>query len=700
MKLKKRLTSSIIAILCLLSMALPVSAEGVSRVTFTNVKNTTPDLYITKQVQNADDRYEMPEDRFSFTLKLDGELASQKVYRVFAENGQEVFNYGLEESTEDKTGKLPYTTTRSGNFTLKGGQTARFEYVGEGVSYEVSEAETKGWTQIQPAQGTSLKGTVAAEGSSAVFTNLYQPVSPTQKTGDLKIVKNISFPDGYELPETPAFTYVLKIGGKPYGNQAFTVTDNQTGENLDTGTTDENGRFSFPGNCTAVFEQIQVNQDYEIQEEPADGWRVAGDAVEKGAVQAPSTSVYYTNVQASFLVSKSLTEGTSEEPFTFTLLNHENTGWADASYYLYGSDGKRVEAAIQKTDEKGQFRLLAGQSALFIGIPENTLYHVKEEATPGYTQRVPLSQEGYRNMTVSNAVEELTFVNQPENQRGILSVTKQMKSVSGDEPLTEDTFTFRLFKTENGEPQPVTGAMYVISQGTSQSTYETDGEGRFSLKANQTARFQNLSYGEYQVEEMDLPEEYTIENEIQTGNLGEEGLALTFVNKYEAKVLTDLSVLKVSKEEGTPLPGAEFALYTTEDCVDPVATATTGEDGTLIFENIKLGTWYLKETKAPEGYQKPKEAMEITLERENRQSGFKLTVDGTEYGTEGENIWYESTGTDTQTVYLKIENQEIEKKPLLPIVGGKGAGALAVAGSILILSGVVLWMGRNKKHIH
>lgn len=660
MKIKKRLLSVITAVLCILSMTMPVSAAGTSRITFNNVKNTNPDLYITKQVRNADDRYEMPDDRFSFVLKLDGNLAAEKEYRVFNEDGQEVFKYADGESTEDKSNKERFLTSRSGNFTLLGGQTARFEYVGEGVQYEVTESETKGWTQVTPAAGVSLKGTVAAEGSTATFVNEYQPSVPAAQTAQLKVVKNISFPAGYEMPEAASgavFSYTVTVAGKAYAGQPYTVTDNTTGSTVSEGVTDADGGFTLPGNCTATFEEVTTEQDYEIRETPADGWRVAGSDTRRGAVKAPATTEYYTNVQASFLVSKSVRgEASADDVFSFTLMDNRNREWAGAQYYLYNMDGTLVDQTLCATDANGKFTLASGQAALFIGIPAGTAYQVREDAAAGYVQRVPVNAEGYRDMVVTDSVEGLTFVNEKEETRGQLTVTKRVVSTNGDQPLSGDEFHFIL---KEGDGTPVSGAVYAIAEGSSESTYKTGDDGSFTLKANQTARFRDLAAGEYQAEEvLEADGEYANTDNVQAGTLGAEGLALVFTNSYTPKVLTDIHIRKTDVE-GTALEGAEFALYTNADLEDPIAEAATDKDGEITFAGLKLGTYYLKETAAPEGYLAAEEALEIGLSRVNREDGFRLTVDGQEYG-EGQSgdIYFTQDSEDTQTVYLTIENKE------------------------------------------
>ena len=51
------------------------------------------------------------------------------------------------------------------------------------------------------------------------------------------------------------------------------------------------------------------------------------------------------------------------------------------------------------------------------------------------------------------------------------------------------------------------------------------------------------------------------------------------------------------------LPGAGFSLYDNIECTgEPLYTAVAGEDGVVHFDNIVLGTYYMKETTVPPGY--------------------------------------------------------------------------------------------------
>lgn len=56
------------------------------------------------------------------------------------------------------------------------------------------------------------------------------------------------------------------------------------------------------------------------------------------------------------------------------------------------------------------------------------------------------------------------------------------------------------------------------------------------------------------------------------------------------------------KKDNTPLPGATFKLYTDSECTTEVKTKTSGNDGTVTFDKLFPGTYYMKEVQAPDGY--------------------------------------------------------------------------------------------------
>ncbi len=95
----------------------------------------------------------------------------------------------------------------------------------------------------------------------------------------------------------------------------------------------------------------------------------------------------------------------------------------------------------------------------------------------------------------------------------------------------------------------------------------------------------------------------------------------TIPNAQISQVTTDalgtLTFNKVNKD-GTGLSGASFALYTDEDCTTQLETATSvGKTGTVTFDRLRAGTYYLKEIQAPEGYVLSNEKWKVEVTKNN-----------------------------------------------------------------------------------
>ena len=54
--------------------------------------------------------------------------------------------------------------------------------------------------------------------------------------------------------------------------------------------------------------------------------------------------------------------------------------------------------------------------------------------------------------------------------------------------------------------------------------------------------------------------------------------------------------------DGDPLSGAKFGIYSDEDCTELVEYVSSGKDGIVTLRFDEVGTWYIKEVKAPRGY--------------------------------------------------------------------------------------------------
>ncbi len=71
--------------------------------------------------------------------------------------------------------------------------------------------------------------------------------------------------------------------------------------------------------------------------------------------------------------------------------------------------------------------------------------------------------------------------------------------------------------------------------------------------------------------------------------------------EFQNDQVGDFRIVKTDGH-GTYLPGAEFQVSRSRDDFSGAFTLTTGADGTVTSSLLTVGTWYVKETKAPYGY--------------------------------------------------------------------------------------------------
>ena len=81
-------------------------------------------------------------------------------------------------------------------------------------------------------------------------------------------------------------------------------------------------------------------------------------------------------------------------------------------------------------------------------------------------------------------------------------------------------------------------------------------------------------------------------------------------------------------------PGATFSLFTDEDCQIPLsfksenATAVSDENGVVTFSGLPVGTYYMKETVAPDGYRVDPNVYKVMIRDKNTSTSEITTLSG------------------------------------------------------------------------
>ena len=154
----------------------------------------------------------------------------------------------------------------------------------------------------------------------------------------------------------------------------------------------------------------------------------------------------------------------------------------------------------------------------------------------------------------------------------------------------------------SNESFPETGAVfrvYLKSAGSYEAAKETERD-ILTIGDNGTATSKELPYGTYIVYQVSGWDGYSIDSVRYELSITEDGETVS-VESVNEIFKGSLSILKQDKHTLEPLAGATFRVMNEDGFI--VAEATTGEDGTVTFENLAYGNYTYKESKAPEGYQ-------------------------------------------------------------------------------------------------
>lgn len=165
-------------------------------------------------------------------------------------------------------------------------------------------------------------------------------------------------------------------------------------------------------------------------------------------------------------------------------------------------------------------------------------------------------------------------------------------------------------------------------------------------------------------------------------------------------------VIKIDKDNETKkLPGAEFQIYKSANQGDANAVTLTLENNATVY-GIPVGsvittagngeasvnnldaqaTYYVKETKAPNGYSLNDFAYQLT--------GADVQAAGTTTKTEGSVTYTIQTYTYTNFTYITVKDSKLSA---LPSTGGIGTTIFTIAGCVIMIAAAGLFFASRKK---
>lgn len=225
----------------------------------------------------------------------------------------------------------------------------------------------------------------------------------------------------------------------------------------------------------------------------------------------------------------------------------------------------------------------------------------------------------YAGQNVSLAELEVTFLN--ERQRVQISLSKSMAS---DEKFGIGT---------NGEISAVSFGLYAAVDITAADGSVIPADGLIEIavvNAAGTAAFtSDIPLGSYYVQEYATDSRYILSDErypVEFTYAGQDTpLVNVAVNDGEA-IVNELKYGSVSgmklDENGKALSGALFGLFRSDAAEfteeGALMTATSGEDGVFVFENLPVGDYIVRELTAPAGYVLSEELHQVSI-AENAQ---------------------------------------------------------------------------------
>lgn len=361
----------------------------------------------------------------------------------------------------------------------------------------------------------------------------------------------------------------------------------------------------------------------------------------------------------------------------------------DTGYYLvYVTGGKSIQSSLLTVDK------------------ENTIVNLKTEA-PSIEKKADKTTVNIGDVvkyTVTGSIPDTTGYDQyqykihDELSTGLDFVNDATGTALGEGATTVNvTVAFTDTSLAVGGTTPTTATLDTVNNRKMSLDLST------WVKANQENKGKEFTVTYYAKVNKNAVVTEKNKAQLEYGNKPGE---TTTTTPSEAKTPTyPLDILKIKKDSNVKLADAKFSLYTSETdakngtnpikvtgnngnyVVDSTSTTTEfvsvenieGKDYNLHVNGLAEGTYYLVETKAPDGFNKLTAPVKITITKSADADATKWTIS--------------KDGDDETDKIIDIANST---GSLLPSTGGRGAIAFAVIAALLVF-GVAVSFIRDKR---
>lgn len=236
----------------------------------------------------------------------------------------------------------------------------------------------------------------------------------------------------------------------------------------------------------------------------------------------------------------------------------------------------------------------------------------------------------------------------------VVDATQHHIHISDDGVVINITMTdkqVQISKTDITSGQELAGAELTI---TDESGNVID-----SWTSTDTAHYANgLVEGQkYTLTEKTAPYGYEVANSIVFVVTNDKATQTVVMN--DSPILSSVLVNKVDSITGENIISKkfEFTLYSDAECKNEIVTVNANtDDGTALFSDLRYGTYYIKETKAPKGYMLSDEVVKIEINDKGVfANGEKLTEENDVYSIVYQNSLLPSVFTgDTKSILMYL----------------------------------------------